>query len=237
MYKRIRFNFPEAIEYEESSSTSVIPGGKRAARQKATPEQVAAANQRAKEKKCRRKLRAHFRKDDYYITLTYRKDDRPEDMEEAKKDVRKFLRRIRTEYKKQKVPLKWIANIECGTRGSWHVHMVINRIRDGDQLIAKAWDHGKVTNQLLYDSGKFRKLAAYLTKTPRTDPRIKAAHYMAARNLPIPKPKKKVINRRDFLQVRTPAGWYLEKESCLTWINPITGQRHNEYTFLKCKRD
>lgn len=238
MYRRSTYTFPDAREVEEYVSLNYgAPGQKRAERRKATPEQMAAANQRAKEKKCRRKLRAHFRKDDYFITLTYRKDERPQDMAAAKQDVRRFIRRIRKAYKGRGDQLKWIANIECGSRGAWHVHLAINRTQDGDRIIAKAWDHGRIMMQLIYEQGKCQRLAAYLTKTPLTDKRLKESHYMVSRNLPIPKPKQKIIRWKPFGKIRPPEGWYLDKESYIEGINPVTGYLFREYAYLRSRRD
>lgn len=238
MYRRSTYTFPDAREVEEYASLRYgAPGQKRAERRKATPEQMAAANQRAKEKKCRRKLRAHFKKDDYFVTLTYRKDERPQDMEAAKQDVRRFIRRIRKAYKGRGDPLKWIANIECGSRGAWHVHLAINRTQDGDRIISKAWEHGRIMMQLIYEQGKCQRLAAYLTKTPLTDKRLKESHYMASRNLPIPKPKQKIIRWKPFGKIRTPEGWYLDKESYIEGINPVTGYLFREYAYLRSRRD
>lgn len=238
MYRRSTYTFPDAREVEEFASLRYgAPGQKRAERRKATPEQMAAANQRAKEKKCRRKLRAHFKKDDYFVTLTYRKDERPQDMAAAKQDVRRFIRRIRKAYKGRGDPLKWIANIECGSRGAWHVHLAINRTQDGDRIISKAWEHGRIMMQLIYEQGKCHKLARYMTKTPRTDPRLREAHYMSSRNLPVPKPKKKVIRWKSFRRISPPKGWYLDKETYFEGVNPVTGYRCRSYTFLRCRRD
>ena len=238
MYRKTEYRFADAIEIEEYHSARYgAPGEKRQPKRKPTPEQMAAANQRTREKTCRRKLRANFKEDDYFVTLTYRQEARPPDMERAKKDLQKMLRKLREGYRKKGEVLKWIANIECGTRGAWHVHLVANRIRDGDALISRLWKYGRVTLQLIYEQGKYHKLARYMTKTPRTEPRIREAHYMSSRNLPVPKPKRKVIRWKTFRQIKPPQGWYLDTETCFEGINPVTGFRCRSYTFLRCRRD
>ena len=145
------------------------PGAKREKRKKVTPEQMAKVNQKNKEKKCRRKLMQYFSEGDYFTCLTYQKENRPQDMKEAKKDFSDAMKVIRREYKKRGKQVRWIRNIEVGTRNAWHVHLVINRIQDTDLILRKAWSKGKVINQLLYERGGFRNLAAYITKTPQTD--------------------------------------------------------------------
>ena len=236
-YEGKRYHLRNAIEVEEYHSGRYgAPGQKRIPRKKPTPEQIEKINQRNKEKLCRRKLRQHFDVNDYFSTLTYRREARPPTMEAAKKDFADFLKKVRREYKKRGEELKWIRNIETGTKGAWHIHMVINRIPDTDVIIAAAWKHGKVQNQLLHEKGEFRELAAYITKTPKTDPRLKESNYSASRNLPIPEPEKKEYLRwKTWGKARIPKGWYLDPESYYEGIN-IMGYRYRTYTLLRIER-
>lgn len=97
------------------------PGEKRIKRKKATPEEIERVNKRNKEKRCRQRMLTYFREGDLFATLTYKVEERPPDMTSAKKDFSKFIRKIRTEYKKRGIELYWIRNIEMGTRGAWHL--------------------------------------------------------------------------------------------------------------------
>ena len=111
-------------------------------------------------------MREHFQENDYFSDLTYRRDDRPVDMEMAKEHFRKFIREVRREYRKRGCELKWMRNIEVGTKNGWHIHLIINRIPDTDIILKEAWPHGKVINDLMYEKGSFAELASYITKTP-----------------------------------------------------------------------
>ena len=113
------------------------------------------------------------------------------DVQAAKKDWSEALKIIRREYKKRGEQLFWMRNIEVGTKGAWHIHLAINRIPDTDVILKKAWTKGKVVNQLLYEQGEYKELAAYITKTPRTDNRLRESNYDASRNMPLPEPKEK----------------------------------------------
>lgn len=234
MYKRRRYRFPNAIEVEEYHSARYgAPGQKRLPKRRPSPEQIEKQNQRNKEKKCRRKLRAHFDINDYFVTITYEKGQRPASMEEAKKDMRTLIRKLRKEFQERGQPLKWIMNIECGTRGAWHTHMVINRIPDLDVILRKHWKKGKCVHQLLYDKGEFRELAEYITKTPLTDSRLKESSYSSSRNLPVPEPKETVIRQKTFGKIRIPPGFYLEENGVYEGINPVTGYAYRQYTLLR----
>lgn len=237
-YTGKRYYFRNAIEVEEYHTARYgAPGQKRMERKKPTPEQIEKINQYNKEKLARRKLRTHFDVNDYFTDLTYRKADRPGDMEAAKKDFREFVTAVRKEYRKRGHELKWIRNIEVGTKNAWHIHLAINRIPDTDIILAAAWKKGKVYNQLMYEKGEFRELAAYITKTPKTDKRIKESSYSSSRNLPVKEPKKKeYLKWETWGEVRVPKGWYLDKESFVEGVNPVTGFKYRRYTLIRINR-
>ena len=91
--------------------------------------------------------------------------------------------------------------------------------------------------QLTYEKGEFKDLAAYLTKTPETDKRLRETSYSTSRNLPLPEPKKKTYVRwKTWNKIRIPKGYYLDEESVHEGNNPFTGYPYREYTLLKLKR-
>lgn len=233
-YIQKKYTFPHAIEVEEYHTARYgAPGQKRQPKAKPTQDQIDRQNQRIKEKKCRRKLRAYFDVNDYFVTLTYKKEERPPDMEQAVKDFGKFVRKLRAAYRKRGQELRWIRNIEVGTKGAWHVHLAVNRIPDADLLIRKAWPQGRVTHQLLYEKGEFRELAAYITKSPKTDSRLRESSYSSSRNMPLPEPDKKLIRWKTWRKIRIPEGYYLDKVSLHEGINPVTGYPYRSYTLIK----
>lgn len=237
-YTKNIYEFNNAIEVEERHTYRYrSPGMKREKKKKLTPAQMKAVNQKNKEKTCRRKLRKHFEENDYFVCLTYEKEKRPSDMTEAKRDFSDAMKAIRREYGKAGYKVKWIRNIEVGTKNGWHVHLVINRIPDTDLILRKAWKKGKVICQLMYEKGEFKDLAAYITKTPETDKRLRETSYSTSRNLPLPEAKKKTYVRwRTWNKIRIPKGYYLDKDSVHEGNNPVTGYPYREYTLLKLKR-
>lgn len=241
-YKKKVWRFGNAVEVEEYHTARYgAPGERRRKKEKPTPEQVEKINRLNREKLCRRKLRAHFRPNDYFMVLTYARERRPADMEEAKKDFRRFIRAVRKEYGEQGFVLKWIRNIEVGTKGGWHIHIVMNRIPGADVIVTNAWKKGRVHFQLLHERGEFRDLAAYITKTPKTDPRLKEACYSASRNLPVPEPEEKVIIRWETwkgepkLRKDRAKEWYIDPASVHEGVNKF-GYRYRSYTLLRYHR-
>lgn len=234
-YERKKYIFPRSIEIEENHTGRYgAPGEKRAVREKATPEEIAKVNRLNKTKRCRRKMRTYFQPGDYYLTLTYRKELRPADMEGAKEDWRHLRRVLAREYRKAGIPFRWIRNIECGSKGAWHIHLILKRIPEIDKVIVRGWKAGKVIWQAMTDEGDFRKLAEYMTKTPETDRSISAADYDASRNMPIREPRRTVINwQKTWTAPKIPKGWRLDEESVVEGINP-RGFRFRHYTLLRC---
>lgn len=238
-YKKTIRKSKYAMDCEEFHTARYgAPGQGRTKRKKPTPEQMAAVNRYNRTRKCRWRIRLYFDINDCFVCLTYRKEERPEGMKEAKEDFRKFVRKLRKAYKKAGKEFRWMRNIECGKRNAWHIHLLVNRIPDIDILIREYWPKGTVRMQLLYSDGEFRKLAAYITKTPETDNRLKEADYSSSRNMPLPDPEEKIYRKwKTWGKVRIPAGWYLDKETLVEGTNPITGYRYRRYTLLKVRRE
>lgn len=230
--KRKEYDFGDVIEREEYHDGKYgAPGKKREKKREATPEDIARVNQWQKTKKARHRILKYFGKNDYFVTITYRRDARPPDMETAKKQFRKLVEFIRTKYRKQEVELRWIRNIERGPKGAWHIHMILNRIPDTDIILQEAWKLGKIHIQLLYESKSFQKLAEYITKTNEKG----ESSYSTSRNMPLPEPEVKKLKRFP-REAKPKKGYYIEKETYYEGINPVTGYRYRHYTLIKIDR-
>jgi len=238
-YKKKIYRFENAIEIEEYHTAKYgAPGQKRMPKKKATPEQIEKRNQYNREKRARHKLRKYFNTGDYYTDLTFRKEARPPDMKTTKALFSKFIRKVRREYQKRGYEFRWMRNIEVGTKGGWHIHIIINRIPDTDIILAKHWEHGKVINELLYAVGEFRKLAAYITKTPKTDSRLKESDYSSSKNMLLPEPEEKIYRRwKTWKDVKVPDGYYLDQDTYYEGENPVTRYQYRMYTLLKVRRE
>lgn len=210
------------------------PGQKREKRRKATPEEMAKANRRNKERRCWHLILANFTTGDYFLTLTYREQERPKDMDMAKNDFRRFINRVKKRYRQKGHELKWIRNIEVGTRGAWHVHMIANRIKGGLDIIMEEWNHGRIQTQTMYADGRFAKLAKYITKSPGDEQRLQESNYSTSRNLIRPVPEVKHYARyKTWRKIRKPKDYYLDPDSIEEGINPWTGYPYRRYVLVK----
>lgn len=225
------------------------PGKNRAKRAKSTKEQMAAVNAMQKMKKCRLRLLQYFNFGDLFVTWTYEPKKRPADMQEALRHFQNAMKSVRRKYEKRGRELFWIRNIERGTKGAWHIHLVINEIGDTADIVRKAWKYGgtfvaeiKLMDKF-YDED-FTKLASYMTKDENTreekisgepgKPRLKDANYNTSRNMPLPKPKVDKLVRWE-KKPRVKAGYYIAKLH--EGINPATGFQYRRYTMIKIRRE
>ena len=230
--------------YEFHDGNFGAPGMKRQKKTKPTPEQKKKWNRMEKVRRCKRQLIQYFDPGDLFVTWTYSKENRPPDMKQALKDFQKAIRKVKREYQKQGQELRWIRNIEKGTRGAWHVHIVVNEIGDSAAIMERAWEHGTMNISKIRKNPEvgedFNKLASYLTKDEQTrdkkkdgteaEPRIRESNYSTSRNMPIPEAKKKPLKRwREDPFVKK--GYYLAEN--YDGINPINGFRYRRYTLIR----
>ena len=108
---------------------------------------------------------------------------------------------------------------------------------DTDMILAEAWEHGKVVNVLMYAAGEFRELAAYITKTPKTDNRLKESNYSSSKNMPLKEPDERIYRHwKTWRDIKVPDGFYLDEDSFHEGENPITKYNYRTYTLLRIKR-
>lgn len=244
VYKFRRGDVVEVEEYHDGQYGN--PGGKRSKREKPTEEQMRAVNAQQKAKRCRHRLLEYFNPGDIWATWTYKVDERPEDIKAALKDFQNAMRYVRKEFKKRGQELRWIRNIERGTKGAWHIHLVIKEIGDTASIISKAWKKGgtwftEIRNSNFYDED-FSQLANYMTKDEYTreqkadgelaKPRLRESNYGVSRNMPLPEPKEdKLVRWRR--EPKPKKGYYIAKS--YEGVTPL-GFMYRRYTMIRLNR-
>lgn len=209
-------------------------GMKRAVRHTITPENMRRSNQKSAERKLRRILCANFKANtDYSCTLTFSKENMPENDKEFNEIVRKFLRRLRIECNKQGITPKYVYTKEKGKRKGYHVHMVVSGC--SPEQIRKCWNWGRVYLQVLYQEGEFADLANYMCKAGADDSPVEliGKRWNCSRNILHPKAKRKVISANTYREEpRAKKGYHVEKDSIQRWENPETGYMHLLYYLI-----
>ena len=199
--------------------------------------EVEAVNERNRIKKLYRKIAVNFDFGDYHTVLTYKREERP-DPDGARKRLRKFLRKLRLEYKRLGYELKYIITTEYKASAIHH-HLVINEIGNTAKLVRRLWKNGNVFFTVIYENGQVDDLAAYLIKETQNSFRDadnpSKLSYSCSRNLINPKETIEVVQAENWLEIPIPpAGYWIKKDSIISGISRITGYPYQYYTCIRC---
>lgn len=195
-------------------------GGKhtRADNYQKTEEAVQKGNSRRAKEKLYRLIVTNFQRDDYRIDLTYAEPE--PDPGTALERIRKFIRQLRSKYRKKKEELKYIYVTEY--RGHRiHHHVLINAVEGiGRKEIGGLWPWAKLNYRSfrLFDGDPedCRRLAWYLIKETdesiREEGAIQKLRWCASKNLKQPKIRKQTIYSRKWSEKpKAPKGYQLEE--------------------------
>lgn len=153
---------------------------------------------------------------DLFITLTYKAQEQITSTR-ARNDIRKYLARLRIEYKKQGKELKYIYVAGRGKRGNVHFHMVINKF--DTEILASIWRNITGANiHITHLYGSFKKLASYLIKnsceTFYSQNKIHQKRYCTSHDLKRPLIKREFIKSISWIaDPKTIKGYILDKNS------------------------
>lgn len=211
----------------------------RGKKEKPTAEEIEKINQMNAERTLRLKINANFGVDDPFITLTYRKDERPTPTD-AKKNIKKLLDSLRKEFKKIGADLKYINVTEYQNKAIHH-HLLINHIEgvDVSKIVRRLWEFGRPDFKYLDDTGQYKDLAAYLIKeTSKTYKENDGGHkqrYSCSRNLIMPTPKTEIIRKATtwLADPRAKKGYYIDQDTVYNGIDPFTGRKYQKYTMVR----
>lgn len=142
------------------------PPGRRRGRCRPTRECQARLNERDAENRLRRLVLSNFGEADLEVDLTYAGE---ESIEGALRDMTKFIRRLRKEYKKAGAELRYVYIWEQGKKTQKvHFHLILNAgVLSRDEVEA-LWGHGHANSRRLrLDETGLAGLTEYLTKKSR----------------------------------------------------------------------
>ena len=234
MYKRQTW---DAGEYRvvKNYHTHKHPG-KRRKREKPSSLSVEHYNRKLREEKVQLLILSNFEERDLWVTLTYIKGgDRPKSTKEAKQILQRFLRKLKAWYRREGSDLKWIGITEKGKKGSYHHHLLLNRLPGLHEKIDELWVWGHPQVVRLYEDQAFKKLAEYIVKSESKDDG-EFLKYSRSRNLTVPEAKEEVITSSTFLEdPREKKGWILLPETLEAGINPVTGYKYQRYVMKRVR--
>ena len=242
MYDKVTCRIRDKVEVAKHYSGKYgAPGMARAEKKKPTPEEMAKQNHWKRCRDLRRLIELNFGPGDWHVTLTCEKEKRP-NKEEAPKVIRKFLGKLRQEYKKQEWELKYVISCEIGDRGAVHWHMVLNNEHnertDAAKLIRENWTRGRPYFSNMDETGEYERLADYMVKAAarRIDKgeTVEKMSYSRSRNL------KKPVERREKVRATTwkkepriPEGWELVPGSLVNGMNKFNNLPYQHYVIRR----
>lgn len=236
MYYRTKRSVPGFIFISNSyHQRKYIRGQPREPKRERTPEEMEKQNARNRATQCQLLILANFR-NGFHITLTYPKEERPPDVETAKRILRSFHSRMKRRYQAAGLEYKWLLVTEIGARGAIHHHLVIEDIQIGSFSTVKAvrecWNGGKYITPM-YEEGEYRALSEYLVKKESKE-EIKGCKLTHSRNLIMPKTTRKKRRGNSWLaDPRIPKGWELVKDSLYNGVNAYTGLPYQQYLIAR----
>lgn len=150
-------------------------------------------NQVHAERELSRLIPANFTEDDLNLTLTFRPENNPETLKDARREFRNFIARYDRARTKLGLPrTRYIYSLEQGTRtGRIHIHVILT----GGLLprdIQRIWGRGYVDKcrPLMFDDTGIQGLAKYFCKQKISDKGERhAKRYQCSRSCIHPQPK------------------------------------------------
>lgn len=166
------------------------PPGQRRSRCRPTRECQKRINQRDAERKAQRLLLANFGENGLEIDLTFAK---PATEEEAREQLRKYLRKLRTIYRNAGEDLRYLYTMEQGKRSRrTHFHLTLNAGPLSRDDLEKLWPHGYANSRrLVLDESGLAGLSKYITKQGRKRPQEEMGRrrWSCSKNLIRPEPE------------------------------------------------
>ena len=123
-------------------------------------------NEKNSRKQCERVINENFGDRDIWATFTYTKENVPASMEEARRNMQNFIRRVNRWRRKHGLPnARYVYVTERSPSGRWHHHIVIDGDMDMDTL-EELWQLGRrnQVRRLSKDENGLSGMAHYLTK-------------------------------------------------------------------------
>lgn len=235
MYLKKRYVAGSTIEIQKTISTRYGITATRREKTDRTPEAVQKYNGKMARRQLIRIINANFTPGDIYLTLTYRRGERPRE-DEAVKDRSRLLRRLQGKVKKRGGELKYIAVTAIGSKGGIHHHLVLGGTVAED--LRGLWDKGRTDIQYLYEDGHYEALAAYLidqeARGPGGQGGIIGRRWSGSRNLIIPEPEIEVVDADTWREPpEAELGYVIDVASIEAGTSPVSGQPYLYYRMLR----
>ena len=196
------------------------------------------ANERDAVKRLAREINANFEGGDLWVTLTYDRESLPEDMEAAKEQRKKFLKKLRTAYRRETgEELRYIIatsqkDSRTGETVRLHHHMLLPAA--AEEIVRETWPcRDDVTIRHLDGRGDYTGVARYIVSNTTTGTEGGEKRWSSSRNLKKPIYTEPVEVREDE-RVRVPRDCSLKEMAEI--INEETGVRSLYVRYTRARK-
>ena len=203
----------------------------RVAKSKATSQARKALNLKSAYRRLEMLLACNFTSQDLHLILTYNDKYLPNERNNAVKNVRKFLKKLRKLRKSRGLELKYVYVTE-GKHGDkrFHHHIIINSTKRDIDDIKALWKYGSVDIEYIGER-EYSDLAKYITKESVDGKPVNAQMWTPSKNLKKPEVTVSWVDENETLIA--PVGCYVyESESS---YNEFGGYSYIKYRILKPK--
>ena len=214
-----------------------------------TPADMEAYNYELSIRKLTQILNENFEPDDWFITLHYERDNRPDSLESARKQLSAFLNKLKKYYVEWGIEYLWVKTTAYGERGALHHHAVIPKGAD-IRLISRLWKETVKASikarppecRALYSTGDYSALAAYFCQQAEKTAGVKEKNvrrWTCSRNCKRPVPDRlKWVDEIKWKEPPIPwPGYYIETDSIKAGCNPVNGRPYLFYRMIKLPPD
>lgn len=247
MYRRRVIRAGNTVEIIETYPTQFGDNLTRAKRDMVgpgTPDAMKRYNEELAVRRLARLINANFIPDDLWVTLTYEKETRPSDKQDAKVQLSAFCTKLRKLYNECGVELKYLKRTALGERGALHHHIIIPQ-GVPTRRITQLWkDHIGASAKAhppfyvpLYPDGEFSTLAAYIVGQMAEDMEEEKYErkWVGSRNLK--KPQEDPPEDIEEIKWQEPPeaweGYCIDTDSIRAGTNELTGRPYLFYRMVK----
>lgn len=164
--KAIVYDMPGLIEIDVCAHKKVRGRGGRGVSWQPTSKAQERVNVQRRKRYVQRLVNLNFDGDSIMLEIDYDPDHYTDSMEQARRDIQNYIRRIKRKYEKCGVVLKYVYTTERGEEsGRVHHHLIVTGGVDVKELLV-AWKKGKRCHakRLEFSENGYADLAAYYAK-------------------------------------------------------------------------
>ncbi|MFV0351203.1 MAG: hypothetical protein ACK5JF_02680 [Oscillospiraceae bacterium] len=244
MYLQKVYKAGQTIEIQKTFSKRYGRNITRGKNQCPTPKAMKNYNDLMARRELTRTFNENFADGDIHLVLRHRRGTNPTP-DEAKAMLDKYIRQVRTEYRRLGYEIVYARASAVGKKGGIHHHLVVNVPGATKSILAALrtnWLHGSVNFTPLYTYGEFSGLAKYFlgqgkeSENDTEDEKLQIIgnRWSGSKNLRRVKPDVKQVSAKKWREPpKAKKGYRIDVDSIDAGVNPVTDIPYLFYRMVK----